>query len=165
MMLSAKNYKGAEYRTHEEFLYGRFDVRYKPANREGVVSSFFTYHEIEDSTGWNEIDLEFIGRYNNTLQLNVITPGQQFHIRSQHLLFDPYSDFHEYSFEWTPDYVAWFIDGAEVYRQSGEHISLLRYHQKIMMNIWNPVFTNWVGYFDDSYLPAVSVYDLSLIHI
>ncbi|MCB9259962.1 MAG: family 16 glycosylhydrolase [Ignavibacteriales bacterium] len=158
-ILNAKSYKGAEYRTNESFVYGRFEVRYKPANREGVVSSFFTYHDFDNTTGWNEIDFEFIGRYENTIQFNAITPGQQFHIRSQVIDFDAYADFHNYAFEWTPDYVAWFIDGEEVYRQTGEHISTLQYPQKIMMNIWNPVFTNWVGYFDDVFLPAVSIYD------
>lgn len=155
----AKSYKGAEYRTIENFLYGRFEVRYKPAHREGVVSSFFTYHEIESSAEWNEIDIEFVGRYEKLVQFNSITPGQKYHIRSQQLEFNPYSDFHNYAFEWTPDYVAWFIDGVEVYRQTGEHISTLEYPQKIMMNIWNPVYTNWVGYFDDAYLPTVSIYD------
>ena len=155
--LYAKIYKGAEYRTIESFLYGRFEVRYKPANREGVVSSFFTYHD--GGSGWNEIDFEFIGRYSNSIQFNTITPGQRFHIRTQHINFDPYVDFHDYAFEWTPEYVAWFIDGVEVYRQTGEHISTLQYPQKIMMNIWNPIYTNWVGYFDDILLPTVSVYD------
>ena len=67
-----KIYKGAEYRTKEAFTYGRFEAHYKPANREGVVSSFFTYHEITDSTSWNEIDIEVIGRYQNNIQFNVI---------------------------------------------------------------------------------------------
>ena len=157
--INSKDYKGAEYRTIESFLYGRFEVSYKPANREGVVSSFFTYHDFTPQTSWNEIDLEFIGRYSNSIQFNTITPGQRFHIRSQHIDFDPYIDFHEYAFEWTPDYVAWFIDGTEVYRQTGDHIQTLQYPQKIMMNIWNPVYTNWVGYWKDEYLPAVSMYD------
>lgn len=154
-----KEYKGAEYRTLETFIYGRFEVSYKPANREGVVSSFFTYHDFTNETGWNEIDLESIGRYSNSIQFNTITPGQRFHIRSQHINFDPYIDFHIYAFEWTPDYVAWFIDGEEVFRQTGEHIKTLEYPQKIMMNIWNPIYTNWVGYFQKEYLPAVSIYD------
>lgn len=157
--ISAKVYKGAEYRTNESFVYGRFEVSYKPANREGVVSSFFTYHDFDNTTGWNEIDFEFIGRYQNSIQFNAITPGQRFHIRTQHIDFDPYEDFHDYAFEWTPEYVAWFIDGEEVYRQTGEHISTLQYPQKIMMNIWNPIYTNWVGYFNDRYLPSVSIYD------
>lgn len=160
----AKNYKGGELRTLNEFKYGRFDVRYKPANREGIVSSFFTYFTGNDSIPWasykwNEIDIEIVGRYKNNVQFNAITPGQTFHIRSNYVDFDPYADFHEYGFEWTPDYVAWFIDGEEVFRQLGEHVTTLNNPQKLMMNIWNPIYTNWVGYFDNSFLPAVSTYD------
>ncbi len=130
-LLNAVSYRGAEYRTKESFLYGRFEVRYKPAQREAVVSSFFTYHDFDNTTGWNEIDFEFIGRYSNSIQFNTITPGQKFHIRTQHIEFNPYSDFHDYAFEWTPDYVAWFIDGDEVYRQTGEHIATLQYARKL----------------------------------
>ena len=156
---SAKKYKGAEYRTKEAFVYGRFEVRYKPANREAVVSSFFTYHDITDSTSWNEIDLEIVGRYQNSVQYNIITKGFGYNIRNQHTNFDPYEDFHVYAFEWTPDYVAWFIDSVEVYRTTGENVKTLRYPQKLMMNIWNPVYTGWVGYWQDYSLPAFSEYD------
>ena len=158
-VLIAQSYRGAEYRTKDLFLYGRFEVRYKPAQREGVVSSFFTYHDFDNTTGWNEIDFEFIGRYSNSIQFNTITPGQKFHIRTQHIDFNAYADFHDYAFEWTPDYVAWFIDGEEVFRQTGEHISTLQYASSIMMNIWNPVYTNWVGNFNNLTLPCVSIYD------
>ena len=160
--VQSKSYKGAEYRTREAFIYGRFEARFKPAYREGVVSSFFTYHEITDSTRWNEIDIEFIGRYENNLQFNVIT--NSYHIRNHYVSFDPYSDFHTYAFEWTPEYVAWFIDDEEVFRQSGIHNTILVSPQKIMMNIWNPVWTGWVGYWNDAYLPAHSQYDWISYH-
>jgi len=55
-ILCEKVYKSAEYRTNESFLFGRYEVRYKSAYREGVVSSFFTYHDFDNSTGWNERD-------------------------------------------------------------------------------------------------------------
>lgn len=158
-MTIAKNYKGAEYRTKEAFVYGRFEVRYKPARKEGVVSSFFTYHEFTNQTGWNEIDIEFIGRNDNHVQFNIITPNQKFHIRNQYLDFDPYLDFHDYAFEWTPDYVAYFVDGVEVWKTQGDFVKTLQYPQKIMMNIWNPVYTNWVGTWNDAYLPAIAEYD------
>jgi hypothetical protein len=159
-ILLAKPYKGAEYRTKKSFLYGRFEVSYIPANREGVVSSFFTYHDPDSiSADWNEIDIEFVGRYSNIVQFNTITPGQKFHIRSNFVEFDPYISFNTYAFEWTPEYVAWFINGEEVYRQTGEHVSTLQYPQKLMMNIWNPVYTNWVGTWNDNALPAFSYYD------
>ncbi len=158
---SAKNYKGGEIASRKTFKYGRFDVRFKPANREAVVSSFFTFHHWASggTSNWNEIDIEIVGRYKNNVQYNTITPYQTFHIRSNYVEFNPYVDFHEYGFEWTPDYVAWFIDGEEVFRQTGEHIQTLVHPQNIQMNLWIPEYTNWVGYFNDLYLPLTAEYD------
>ncbi len=155
----SKQYKGAEYRTKASYLYGRFEVRMKPAHRSGVVSSFFTYHEITDISEWNEIDIENIGRYDDEIQFNAITPNQTNHVRNQVTNFNPYEDFHIYAFEWTPFYVAWFIDGTEVYRQTDSHVGTLNKAQKIMMNLWNSQFVNWVGEWSDASLPAFSYYD------
>lgn len=154
-----KDYKGAEYRTKASFLYGRFEARFKPANREGVVSSFFTYAEISNLSEWNEIDYEFLGRYENHVQVNVISPNQINHENNRYLDFNPYADFHTYAFEWTPDYIAWFVDGIEISRQTGSHIQQINRAQKIMMNIWPPAYEGWVGVLDPSGLPARSYYD------
>ena len=58
-----------------------------------------------------------------------------------------------------PDYVAWFINGEEVYRQTDEHIADLTHPSKLMMNIWNPVYDDWVGVWDDRVLPRFAYYD------
>lgn len=157
--LSAKIYKGAEYRTKETFTYGRFEVRMKSAQREGMLSSFFTYHEITSTADWNEIDIEILGRYTDDIQFNPITPGQINHVSHYQTPFNPALDFHTYAFEWTPTYVAWFVDGKEVHRQTGAHIEALNLPQKIMMNIWNPTYPNWAGQWNDNVLPAFAYYD------
>jgi len=155
----AKNYKGAEYRTKTAYTYGRFEVRMIPVHRSGVVTSFFTYHEISNTSEWNEIDIENIGRYDDQIQFNTITPNQLNHVRNNATGFNPYEDYHVYAFEWTPFYVAWFIDDVEVYRQTGSHIGTLNKAQKIMMNLWISDGDNWVGPWDDSSLPAFAYYD------
>lgn len=157
--LLAKQFKGAELRTRDTFTYGRFEVSYIPAKREGVVSSFFTYHEISNVNQWNEIDFEFIGRYDNHIQVNIISPGQVNHEASIPLDFNPYADFHTYAFEWTPDYIAWFIDGVEIYRQTEEHVAEINRESKIMMNIWPPNYVDWVGKIKPENLPAYAYYD------
>ena len=159
-----KDFKGAEYRTKDTYTYGRFEVRYKSVDREGVLASFFTYFDgtPEDpweSSKWNEIDIEILGRYENDVQFNPITPGQMSHVHHQFVNFNPHLDFHTYAFEWTPDYVAWFIDNEEVHRQTGAHIQTLTRAQKIMMNIWNPAFDNWAGDFNPDAIPAFAYYD------
>lgn len=155
----AKSYKGAEYRTKEAFTYGRFETRMKTAGKEGMLASFFTYHEITSTMDWNEIDIEILGRYTNDVQFNPITKGQVNHVSHSLTAFNPALDYHDYGFEWTPEYVAWFIDGKEVHRQTGAHIQTLNLPQKLMMNVWNPDYTNWVGEWSDKILPAFSYYD------
>ena len=172
--LFAQNYRGAELRTKDDFLYGKFEVRFKPAQGDGLVSSFFTYNTDYGNTPWNEIDIELLGRYDNVIDMNVITNTS--HLRQHYNTFNHHLEFHTYGFEWTPDYVAWFIDGEEVYRQIEDHIQDLSYPQKVMMNLWNPTYDDWVGVWDDRILPRFSYYDyvsyasytpgeLSLIHI
>jgi len=155
----AKDYKGAELRTKEGYVYGRFEARYKAAQGNGMLASFFTYHDIQSNTGWNEIDFEILGRYSDDVQVTTITPGQIIHNSHQWVPFDTRADFHTYAFEWTPEYVAWFIDGNEVYRQTESHIQTLKYPQKIMMNIWNPEWAPWSGVWDDRILPLFAYYD------
>ena len=154
-----KNYKGAELRTKESFLYGRFQVRYKASAGAGQTSTFFTYNDVDPNQNWNEIDIEILGRYKDDVQFNTITPGRKNHVHHQFVSFNPYTDFHTYTIEWTPDYVAWFIDGKQVHKQTGEHIAALRKPQKIMMNIWNPEYSNWAGKWNDAILPRFAYYD------
>ena len=156
---AGKTYKGAEYRTIDSYLYGRFEVRSKAIGREGMLSSFFTYNDDYPNTEWNEIDIEILGRYTDDVQVNAITPGQTNHLSHQWVSFNPALDYHVYGFEWTPTSVAWFIDSVEILRQTGPHIATLTFPQKIMMNVWNPVYTDWVGKWDERVLPAFAFYD------
>lgn len=158
--LYSKEYKGAEYRTKLSYTYGRFEVSLKSAYREGMLSSFFTYYDGGGGIGnWNEIDVEIMGRYFDNAQFNTITPNQTNHVSHKPMLTSPHLDYHTYAFEWTPDYVAWFIDGVEVVRQTGAHIQTLTRAQKIMMNVWIPLYENWAGVFNPEVLPAFAYYD------
>lgn len=160
IILLPKDFKGAEYRTKLAYTYGRFEVSLKSAYREGMLSSFFTYYDGGGGVGsWNEIDIEVMGRYYDNVQFNTITPNQTNHVSHQPMLTSPHQDYHIYAFEWTPQYVAWFIDDVEVVRQTGAHIQTLDKAQKIMMNIWNPMYENWAGVFNPEALPAFAYYD------
>ncbi|MDP2038888.1 MAG: family 16 glycosylhydrolase [Ignavibacteria bacterium] len=162
--LFAKIYKGAEYRTKESFLYGRFEASFKAAGKEGTLSTMFTYFDGTTadpwaSSKWSEIDIEVIGRYKNDVQFNTITSYAANHVRHNLVNFDPALDYHTYAFEWTPDYIAWFIDGVEVYRQTDSFVKTVTHAQKFMFNMWVPTYTNWMGVFTDKILPAFTSYD------
>jgi len=157
--VQAKDLKGAEYRTKEDYLYGRFEVRMKAPYREGMLASFFTYWTGGEGI-WNEIDVEIMGRYDDNVQFNTITPTQSGnHVGHYPMINAPNLDYHVYAFEWAPQYVSWFVDGVLVLRQLGEHIQTLTKPQKIMMNIWPPQYENWAGVLDPLTLPVFAFYD------
>lgn len=161
VVVYGKDFKGAELRTKSTYIYGRFEVNYKASYGAGQTSTFFTYHELGSGgvSEWNELDIEILGRYTDDVQFNPITPGQANHEHHQWVNFDPTADFYTYAIEWTPDYVAWFVEGEEVHRQTGDHITALNLDQKIMMNIWPPAYSSWVGTLDSRMLPFFAYYD------
>ena len=99
----AKDFKGAELRTIDSYTYGRIEARYKSTNRGGILASFFTYFDGTpddpwETSKWNEIDIEILGRYDDNVQFNVITEGQTNHVRANFVNFDPSQDYHTYAF-------------------------------------------------------------------
>ncbi len=144
------------YRTQANF-YGRFEARIRFAPGEGVVSSFFLWKDGSSSTtSWNELDFEKI---NSTckLQTNIWTgkgtQSQQIDTPS----FNICSDYHTYAFEWTPDYIAWSIDGMQIRKVTGS--SVTEYTQNasqgmtIHFNTWEGNST-FGGTLDPSILPV-----------
>ena len=62
-LFGQKPYRGAEYRTIQNYQYGRFEIRMKSTQGSGVVSSFFTIRDywaegLSDPSNWREIDFE-----------------------------------------------------------------------------------------------------------
>jgi beta-glucanase (GH16 family) len=158
----AKNYKAAEIRTLVSYKYGRFETRMLASNKSGILSTMFTFNDDNFTTPqWNELDVEVLGRYNDRVQFNVITYNHSMHERVQMLSKDPTKCFITYAIEWTPSYVAWFIDGAEVYRDSGSYIAELTFTQKLMLNHWATNLAAWAGAFDPASLPAYAYYDFA----
>lgn len=164
LSLSQKPYRGAEYRTIQNHQYGRFEVLMKSAMGSGVVSSFFTIRDywaegLSETENWREIDYEALGQYTNKFQTNIITAYENHHVELHTLMYNPHVGFHTYAFEWTPDYIDFFIDDQLVRHDINEYIQTLVSGQKIMMNIWQPIYEDWVGPFDESLLPIYAFYD------
>ena len=106
---------------YEKFTYGKFITRMKAPNKLGTVSSFFTYWNGPDFNvgGWNELDVEIVPSVaENPFSMNIIY-GDGHEKRESHDYvhgFDPADDWHIYELVWTPEYVAWSLDGKEVRR-------------------------------------------------
>ncbi|WP_437961742.1 family 16 glycosylhydrolase [Sorangium sp. So ce119] len=154
----AKPYKGAEVYTPQGYLHGRIEVRMRMARGSGILSTFFTYKDGSEMSGafWEEIDIEVFGKDNaRSWQSNIIT-GMGTRVTSEevHTADTSLADgYHTYTLEWTPDYVAWSIDGREVRRTTGAQVGTLRSPQGLRMNMWSSDVVEWVGAFDDSVLP------------
>lgn len=126
-------YSGGEYRTRQTFGYGMYSVNMKPIKNPGVVTSFFTYTGPTDGTVWDEIDIEFLGYDTTKVQFNYFTAGEGEHEYLYNLGFDASKEFHTYGFFWADSYIAWYVDGKEVYRAT-ENIPSTP--GKIMVNAW-----------------------------
>ena len=163
-ILIAKPYRGGELRTIDTYRYGRYEVRMKSAAGSGIVSSFFTYRDfwsdgLTGSQHWNEIDLEWLGNHDDKVQTNLIIQNGWDLPELVDIDINPHEDFHTYAFEWTPDYVAFFVDEQMIRWVDNFYADSLYHYQKIMMNIWQPTWVDWVGEFDSDILPVYAFYD------
>ncbi len=154
----AKPYKGGELYSSQAYRYGRMEMRMRMARGSGLLSTFFTYKngsEVE-STFWEEIDIEVFGKEDAvSWQSNIIT-GLGTRTTSEEVHTHPFSladAYHTYTLEWTPDYVAWALDGVEVRRTTGGQVGDLTNPQSLRFNIWIAEATDWVGPFDAAVLP------------
>lgn len=169
--LMAKDYQGGELYTNETWMYGKFEARMKMAAGSGTVSSMFLYHNdsyLGGNEPWVEIDIEILGRNPSSFQSNIITgygPGDGLPDRKvkseKHHAISPASNesFHTYGIEWTPDYVAWILDG-EVMRKTvkgqgdnNQVQDLTKKPQGLRFNLWSHEDAGWVGAWNDNILP------------
>ncbi len=152
----SKPYAGAEYRSNDTFSYGLYQVSMKPAKNTGIVSSFFTYTGPSDNTPWDEIDIEFLGKDTTKVQFNYYTNGVGNHEHLYNLGFDASTSFHTYAFNWQPTYIAWLVDGKEVYRATS---NIPSHPGKIMMNLWPGTgVDSWLGAYN-GVTPLNAYYD------
>jgi hypothetical protein len=158
---AAKNYNGAELYSSESVKYGRFDVRMKTIAGSGTVSSFFTYYNesyVGSPEPWREIDIEVLGKSTSIWQSNIITGNAASKVTSEktHSYANLNQEYHTYSVEWTPDYIAWFFDGQEVRRDKGgqQVTDCQTKNMSYRFNLWISDVPEWVGTFNESILPV-----------
>jgi len=156
-------YASAEILTTQAYQYGRFEASVEFPSGSGVVGSFFLWKDGSEVEGtfWNELDIEVIGAgcelhtnayYGNPAAIHSrteATPGLC-------------GASHTYAYEWTPDYIAWFVDGAEIRRETGDTADAYRENtadgMQLRFNIW-PGDSSFGGTFDPSLLPVYQYID------
>lgn len=154
----AKPYKGGELYSTQEVQFGRMEMRMRMARGSGILSTFFTYKGGSEAEGttWEEIDIEVFGKDDaKTWQSNIITGlGTRTTTEAEHSYPTSLADdYHTYALEWTPEYVAWELDGEEVRRVTTSQVQELTSAQSLRFNLWAANIESWVGPFDEAALP------------
>lgn len=130
------DFVGAELQRRGPFLYGRYEVVMQAGKGDGLVSAFFTYTGPHFDDPHDEIDFEFLGRDTSRVWLNIFTDGDNLPGRWIDLGFDAATAPHLYRFDWAPDSVTWYVDGAEVMKVTADEHPIPRTPGKIFLDIW-----------------------------
>lgn len=165
---AGKAYVGGHYQTRRaDFGYGVYEVVMRRAQGPGVISSFFAFWDGDLGQGWNEIDMEFL-RGNREVQFNYIPRAghTQAHDTPVTLDFDPTTTFETYRFEYTADYLRFYLDQRQLAEIRDEKLSQIEampdgQGMKIMMNVWIPVASlrEWAGDPSTANPPVTASYD------
>jgi endo-1,3-1,4-beta-glycanase ExoK len=157
-LFAQKAYKGAEIYSNQSYKYGKYEMRMRMAKGSGILSTFFTYKNGSETAGtfWEEIDIEVFGKNNaNTFQSNIITNNPKKYSEQVHSPgFSLGDGYHTYVLEWTPTYVAWYLDGVLMRKTTGGQATELTNTQSLRFNLWAANIVSWVGTFDTSVLPV-----------
>jgi endo-1,3-1,4-beta-glycanase ExoK len=166
-----KPFRGVEMRSVQTLTYGRVEARAKLAKGSGVVSSLVLIYTPWPADDWNELDIEYLGRYADRAQFNSmvylgppttppvtqsVTPTQYPQLAP--LGFDPSADFHVYAMDWTPSQARFSVDGQVMHTWDTE-IERLKLPMNILLTIWASSAAEWAGPIDASTAPAAAEYD------
>lgn len=142
-------FAGASVRREDTSHYGRYEVRLKAARGPGVVTGFFTYTGPHYGTRHDEIDIEFLGR--NTRQMHVawFVDGK-LNNRFIDLGFDAADTMADYAFEWYPDQLRWFADGALLFEHKAKDGPIPQVQGHLFINLWaaDPSISSWAGHIE-----------------
>ncbi|HKO53351.1 MAG TPA: family 16 glycosylhydrolase [Polyangiaceae bacterium] len=177
----AKSYKSGELETKARYGFGAFEARIRCAQGPGVISTFFLWKpnsEQAPAVPWHEIDFE-MGQASGDYQTQIMTPGGSAPLyRTEHAVAHfmsarPYQGYFTYRIEWTPDYIAFFVDGKEVRRETDKNEYAVMFakdangdtpsseRMELRTGVW-PGDTSayvWSGVFDGSSVPTAHFVD------
>jgi endo-1,3-1,4-beta-glycanase ExoK len=161
---SALAVKSGELYTMASHPFGRFEASIKFPQGDGVVGAFFLWKAGSEVAGtfWNELDFEKIGAdcqlESNAFYGNPAVVHAKRHTPATLLC----GTYHTYAFEWTPTYVAWFVDGMEYRRDTGEAAAAYADNatagMQFRFNLW-PGDASFGGNFNPSILPVYEEID------
>jgi hypothetical protein len=97
--------------TNFYIFFGQVEVIMKPAHGQGIVSSI-----VMESDDLDEVDWEWIGGNDSYVQTNYFGKGNttSYDRAVWHPVSDPQNTWHNYTVDWTPEKLEWFIDGESI---------------------------------------------------
>ncbi|KEZ43534.1 hypothetical protein SAPIO_CDS4442 [Scedosporium apiospermum] len=100
-------------KSNKYLFFGKVDVTVKAAPGVGIVTSV-----VLESDDRDEIDWEWIGGEPGNVQTNFFSKGVNNYIHGQThgVAFNAIEGLHTYTIDWTPDYISFQVDGAEIRR-------------------------------------------------
>ncbi len=156
--------KSAEFYTTTPYTYGRFEASIRFPAGSGVVGAFFLWKDGSELEGvfWNELDMEKVGAECKLDTNAFYGDPEKVHTKEIPTTLDLCGGFHTYAYEWTPEYIAWFLDGTEIRRETGETAAAYAQNategMQIRFNIW-PGDASFGGVFDPIILPVYEQID------
>ncbi len=143
-----KAYSSGEIRTTGRYRHGYFEIDMRAPAGAGLVSGFFTYTGAFFGDPHDEIDIEILGRNTREVTFTIFADDVQTSTVKP-LGFDAADDFHLYAFEWTAEYVRWYVDGELEHEERAEDAPLPVTPQIYYLDLWSSeTLTDWVGRID-----------------
>jgi beta-glucanase (GH16 family) len=105
----AKGTDAPTIKSSKYIFFGKVSVTMKASPGTGTVSSF-----ILESDDLDEIDWEWLGSTDSSVESNFFGKGNTttYDRAIYHPVSTPIETYHEYTIDWTSEYVKWYIDGA-----------------------------------------------------
>ena len=122
--LGVRSLSAAAISSRDSFLFGRFEATLQATNVPGLVTGFFLHRD----SPRQEIDVEILGNKPDQLLVNVFynpgTDGARFDYGYRgtpaiiKLGFDASKAMHQFTIEWDPCEIRWFVDQKLVHRRA-----------------------------------------------
>lgn len=161
---SVREFTSGALLSEENFLYGRFKVKLRPSNVDGLITGIFLHR----NSPHQEIDIEFLGRDTTKMLINVYynpgISGTKFEYGYRgtpvfiDLGFNASEEFHTYEIEWNKNSIKWFVDGMIIYERGiWSPTPIPNLPMEFNINLWHSRSKEFSGTLNKNNLPAKSV--------